>query len=624
MGKEDEAALDNGTHISQQERDLEDILLSSDPISELRSKISKIPYILKKETAINLKRRLREPHERQKTLTELTWLCLPQLNHIVTAHQNLGIDGKELIDLGLLHIQENILEWEKDEENHTPRTLVYQRGVYQMKTYISEYYGVNKVDMHYIPAYLRARNEYAEAIGENYDEEDISKLTDFLIDEYPELSSPPHTNVPASLRTFRTKRHHSQITLQQIHSVFSQHILKVDFPQEYEIDREIDQHLLQITVNTALNSLSEREVETLSRRFGLGKHEPISLADTGKLLGVSRERIRQLEDRALEKLRHPYAAVNLHAFSDDAGLVKLKTKDLPKKRKQGINKRKTRETEPPIYKDQKKPEPAARNQPKPPTSEIPIPAVSKELPVNYWNSNSFWINTRRFSTKGEKLAQEEYPETIELGRSLNKTVEFLRLHALRGNRYWALLGYDDKRLPQLKITPLAPNLENLSVEKFYYERELRELPYFTGDIMARFPFNTVNLLGREFRIPKINTEPFGHPAISIRHLYRFLKDKKQPLLTGMVTNDNVCIAFRTATTKPIDLKAYKDRNMFERDLYQKHAHVYLGEVFPRSDIRSFPHTLDSNESDIAKHIAKEYNLVLYTGAINEPIKKVRL
>ena len=49
--------------------------------------------------------------------------------------------------------------------------------------------------------------------------------------------------------------------------------------------------------------LTEREVLMVRLRYGLDEHEPHSLQEIGDLLGVSRERVRQLEKQAFAKLR---------------------------------------------------------------------------------------------------------------------------------------------------------------------------------------------------------------------------------------------------------------------------------------------------------------------------------
>ena len=57
------------------------------------------------------------------------------------------------------------------------------------------------------------------------------------------------------------------------------------------------------TVGRLMEVLRPREQEVLSLRFGLGGRERLSLSQVGRLLDVSKERIRQIEDRALEKLK---------------------------------------------------------------------------------------------------------------------------------------------------------------------------------------------------------------------------------------------------------------------------------------------------------------------------------
>ena len=52
-----------------------------------------------------------------------------------------------------------------------------------------------------------------------------------------------------------------------------------------------------------LSQLNEREQKILRLRFGLGGEEPLTLAEIGRQINVSRERVRQLEAKAILKLR---------------------------------------------------------------------------------------------------------------------------------------------------------------------------------------------------------------------------------------------------------------------------------------------------------------------------------
>jgi len=64
----------------------------------------------------------------------------------------------------------------------------------------------------------------------------------------------------------------------------------------------------------ALDILTERERMVLSLRYGLEDDEPRTLEETGQELGISRERVRQIQNEALEKMRHPRVKERLEQF----------------------------------------------------------------------------------------------------------------------------------------------------------------------------------------------------------------------------------------------------------------------------------------------------------------------
>jgi RNA polymerase primary sigma factor len=61
---------------------------------------------------------------------------------------------------------------------------------------------------------------------------------------------------------------------------------------------------LQETLGQVLSNLSEREVKIIQLRFGLTGEGPLTLEETGKLLGITRERVRQIQEKAIFKLRN--------------------------------------------------------------------------------------------------------------------------------------------------------------------------------------------------------------------------------------------------------------------------------------------------------------------------------
>jgi RNA polymerase primary sigma factor len=60
---------------------------------------------------------------------------------------------------------------------------------------------------------------------------------------------------------------------------------------------------LQDTLGSVLHQLSDREMRILQLRFGLVGETPLTLEETGKMLGITRERVRQIQEKAIAKLR---------------------------------------------------------------------------------------------------------------------------------------------------------------------------------------------------------------------------------------------------------------------------------------------------------------------------------
>jgi len=74
--------------------------------------------------------------------------------------------------------------------------------------------------------------------------------------------------------------------------------------------------LLQEQLHSVLDTLSEREAGVVSMRFGLTDGQPKTLEQIGKVYGVTRERIRQIESKTMAKLRHPSRSNVLRDYLD--------------------------------------------------------------------------------------------------------------------------------------------------------------------------------------------------------------------------------------------------------------------------------------------------------------------
>ncbi len=77
---------------------------------------------------------------------------------------------------------------------------------------------------------------------------------------------------------------------------------------------EVEQKNLREKIDELLTGLNDQEQKVLRMRFGLDDDDPKTLEEIGKVFGVTRERIRQIEAKAIRKLRHPSRLKQLKNF----------------------------------------------------------------------------------------------------------------------------------------------------------------------------------------------------------------------------------------------------------------------------------------------------------------------
>ena len=91
---------------------------------------------------------------------------------------------------------------------------------------------------------------------------------------------------------------------------------------EEDLDERVTKTMLKEQLAEVLKTLSEREQEVLALRYGLSDGQEKTLEEVGMIFNVTRERIRQIEAKALRKLRHPSRSRKLKDYLNYTPTIK--------------------------------------------------------------------------------------------------------------------------------------------------------------------------------------------------------------------------------------------------------------------------------------------------------------
>ncbi len=97
-----------------------------------------------------------------------------------------------------------------------------------------------------------------------------------------------------------------------------------EFVEDHREDdplQDMSHHMLRDRIGDALETLNYREREIIKLRFGLTDGYTYTLEEVGKIFSVTRERVRQIEAKAVRKLQHPVRAAKLQGFVDQAAVI---------------------------------------------------------------------------------------------------------------------------------------------------------------------------------------------------------------------------------------------------------------------------------------------------------------
>ncbi|SEU31334.1 RNA polymerase primary sigma factor [Lacrimispora sphenoides] len=293
----------------EEEIDMESIDLSvpegisvEDPVRMYLKEIGKVP-LLSSEDEIELAKRIELGDDDAKQ--RLTEANLRLVVSIAKRYVGRGMQFLDLIqegNLGLIKAVEKF-DYRKGYKFSTYATWWIRQAITRA---IADQARTIRIPVHMVETInrlVRVSRQLLQELGREPVPEEIAARADMQVDRVREIMKV--SQEPVSLETPIGEEEDSHLG---------------DFIQDEQVAVPADAAtftMLHEQLMEVLDTLTEREQKVLKLRFGLDDGRPRTLEEVGKEFNVTRERIRQIEAKALRKLRHPSRSKKLKDYLDD-------------------------------------------------------------------------------------------------------------------------------------------------------------------------------------------------------------------------------------------------------------------------------------------------------------------
>lgn len=293
----------------EEEIDMENIDLSvpegisvEDPVRMYLKEIGKVP-LLSSEDEIDLAKRIELGDEDAKQ--RLTEANLRLVVSIAKRYVGRGMQFLDLIqegNLGLIKAVEKF-DYRKGYKFSTYATWWIRQAITRA---IADQARTIRIPVHMVETInrlVRVSRQLLQELGREPVPEEIAARADMQVERVREIMKV--SQEPVSLETPIGEEEDSHLG---------------DFIQDEQVAVPADAAtftMLHEQLMEVLDTLTEREQKVLKLRFGLDDGRPRTLEEVGKEFNVTRERIRQIEAKALRKLRHPSRSKKLKDYLDD-------------------------------------------------------------------------------------------------------------------------------------------------------------------------------------------------------------------------------------------------------------------------------------------------------------------
>ena len=301
--QEDEAIIDSEDDIDIEKIDLTvpDGVSIEDPVRMYLKEIGKVP-LLNAEEEINLAKRMENGDlEAKKRLAEANLRLVVSIAKRYVGRGMLFLDLIQEGNLGLIKAVEKF-DYSKGYKFSTYATWWIRQAITRA---IADQARTIRIPVHMVETInklLRVSRQLLQELGREPLPEEIAKEMDIPVERVREIQK--ISQEPVSLETPIGEEEDSHLG---------------DFIQDDNVPVPADEAaftLLKEQLVEVLSTLTEREQKVLRLRFGLDDGRARTLEEVGREFNVTRERIRQIEAKALRKLRHPSRSRKLKDYLD--------------------------------------------------------------------------------------------------------------------------------------------------------------------------------------------------------------------------------------------------------------------------------------------------------------------
>ena len=270
--------------------DIEKSMAIDDPVRMYLKEIGKVP-LLTADEELELAKRMEEGDEEAKKK-----LCEANLRLVVSIAKRYVGRGMQFLDLiqeghlGLIKAVDKF-DWHKGFKFSTYATWWIRQAITRS---IADQARTIRIPVHMVETInkqIRITRQLLQELGRDPSPEEIAKEMEIPVEKVREISK--IAQEPVSLETPIGEEEDSHLG---------------DFIPDEDVPSPADAaafSMLKDQLNEVLATLTDREQEVLRLRFGLDDGRQRTLEEVGQQFNVTRERIRQIEAKALRKLRHP-------------------------------------------------------------------------------------------------------------------------------------------------------------------------------------------------------------------------------------------------------------------------------------------------------------------------------